>query len=97
VNRLLKQIAIVPVALAIGSIVPAYAQGTTDTGTQTPHAPDASKTGAGPRGSKVGPTTNPAEATPGVHSRTGAGPRGTAVAPSTNPAQPKNPAQPNSQ
>ena len=96
-NRLLKQMAIVAMALAIGSIIPADAQSTTDTGTQTPHAPDASKTGAGPRGSKVGPRTNPAEATPGVNSRTGAGPRGTAVGPSTNPAQPKNPAQPNSQ
>ncbi len=89
--------AIVPLALAIGGIAPAYAQGSTDTGTQTQHTPDASKTGAGPRGSKVGPTTSPGQVMPGAGTRTGEGPRGTKVAPTTNPAQPKNPAQPNSQ
>ena len=96
-NRFVKQMAIVPVALAIGSLVPAYAQSATDTGTQTQHTRDPSKTGVEPRGTKVGPSTNPAQTTPGVNSQTGVGPRGSKVAPTTNPAQPKNPAQPNSQ
>jgi len=97
VNRFLKQMAIVSVALAIGGITPVYAQSATDTGTPTHRTPDASKTGAGPRGSKVGPTTNPGQVMPGANTRTGEGPRGSKVAPTTNPGQPKNPAQPNTQ
>src|SRR6185312_10487093 len=92
VSRILKRLAIVPLVLAIGGVVPAYSQSTTDHGPQGPR--DASKTGAGPRGSKVAPSTNPAEPTPTVGQRTGEGPHGSKTGPTTNPAQPKNPAQP---
>lgn len=93
-----RRVALVPLTLAIwGTVLPAYAQGTTEKETQTPRQPDASRTGAGPRGSKVGPTTNPAQATPSPTSRTGAGARGSPAGPSTNPAQPKSPVQPNNQ
>lgn len=92
VNTILKRLAIVPLALAIGGVVPAYSQNTTDHGPQG--ARDAAKTGAGPRGTAVGPSTNPAEPTPSVGQRTGEGPHGSKAGPTTNPAQPKNPAQP---
>lgn len=87
-----RRAALVPLALAAaGLFAPLRVAAAAD---NAELKPDASKTGAGPRGTAVGPSTNPAEPIPPAGSRTGAGPRGTAVAPSTNPAEPKNPENP---
>jgi hypothetical protein len=45
------------------------------------------QTGAGERGTKVGPTTTPDQPPQPTTAKTGVEPRGTKVAPSTNPTQ----------
>jgi hypothetical protein len=84
-----------PVALALalvlsGSLIaaaPALAQQAGGTG-GAPPTPDESKTGAGPRGTGVGPSTEPGASvgpTSSSASQTGTGPRGSKAGPSTEP------------
>lgn len=76
---------------------PALAQ--TSSGSQPGGASDTARTGVGPRGTPVAPSTDPGlagQSTSSAPSQTGAGPRGTPAAPSTqpgaaSPGQPSNP------
>ena len=73
---------------ALGAVAPALAQqqgGVSGTNI----GPDQSKTGAGPRGTKVAPSTDPgtsAGQTSSSSSQTGTGQRGTKAGPSTEPS-----------
>ena len=73
---------------ALGAVAPALAQQQGGvSGTNIGH--DKSKTGAGPRGTKVAPSTDPgtsAGPTSSSSEETGKGPRGTKAAPSTEPS-----------
>ena len=75
---------------ALGALAPAFAQQQQPggvSGTNIP--PDQSKTGAGPRGTKVAPSTDPgtsAGPTSSSPSQTGMGPRGTKAGPTTEPS-----------
>lgn len=54
---------------------------------QTETGPQPGQTGAGERGTKVAPSTEPGQPSQPTTAQTGVGPRGTKVAPSTNPGQ----------
>jgi hypothetical protein len=74
---------------ALGISAPALAQQQPGGMSGTHIKPDPSKTGTGPRGTPVAPSTDPgtsAGPTSSAPSQTGVGPRGTEVGPSTEPS-----------
>lgn len=83
-------LAVLSVAAAVMSVVPARAQGTAKGPNASPQA-DSAGTGVGPRGSPVAPSTNPGLAgqqSSSPASKTGVGKRGSPVGPSTEPGAP---------
>jgi hypothetical protein len=81
-------------ATVIGLAVPAAGQNVAANESQAPPTASPPSTGVPPRGTKVAPSTNAAEASEVQAEQTGQGPRGTKVAPSTNPAEPTTPQKP---
>ncbi len=82
-----------PLAIAFAGVAASHTLRAAESDTKRKRDP--SMTGAGPRGSAVAPSTNPAS--PVTNSPTGTGARGSPVGPSTNPGQPRNPSSPKSE
>ncbi len=89
-GRFSSRAAVIAVGLALG-VAPALAQNvqgnTGNSKTNDTAGMQASQTGAGPRGTTVGPSTEPGQPNQPATAETGVPPRGTKAAPSTNPAQ----------
>lgn len=84
-------VAVAAVALSWAAALPALAQKTDDGASrganQTEQGPPPGQTGTGERGTKVAPSTSPAQPTQPTAAQTGVEPRGTKVGPSTSPGQ----------